>query len=219
MYKTDETLGMNVHDHLVSLGIETPTTALLSKSNDFKKRRIEKAFQTVMETLGLDMNDDSLIETPHRIAKMLVDETMWGLDYKMFPKCTTVENKMKYDEMVLEKDIRVQSNCEHHFQPIVGKAHVAYIPKSRVLGLSKIPRIVEFFARRPQIQERLTEQVYHTLTYILGTENVAVTIHAEHLCVSQRGVRDTGASTITTRLGGVFKDKPIVRMEFFNHFK
>lgn len=219
MYKIDIELGKQVHNHLVSVGIETPMTDLVSLSSHDKKLVIENNFREIMKTLGLDMSDDSLIETPHRFAKMLVDETMWGLCYNTFPKCTTVENKMKYDEMVVERNIRVQSNCEHHFQPIVGKAHVAYIPKDRVLGLSKIPRIVEFFARRPQIQERLTEQVYHALSYILGTENVAVSIEAEHLCVSQRGVRDTGASTVTTRLGGVFKEDPSVRSEFFNHSK
>lgn len=219
MHKTDATLGQQVHTHLVSIGIETPTTDLIEVQSSEKKEKIEHHFRQIMETLGLDMTDDSLIETPHRFAKMIVDETMWGLCYNTFPKCTTVENKMKYDEMVVERNIRVQSNCEHHFQPIVGKAHVAYIPKDRVLGLSKIPRIVEFFARRPQIQERLTEQVYHALSYILGTENVAVSIEAEHLCVSQRGVRDTGASTVTTRLGGVFKEDHSVRSEFFNHSK
>lgn len=218
MYKVDIDLGKQVHNHLVSVGIETPMTELVSLSNHDKKLIIENNFREIMKTLGLDMSDDSLIETPHRFAKMLVDETMWGLCYSTFPKCTTVENKMKYDEMVVERNIRVQSNCEHHFQPIVGKAHVAYIPKGRVLGLSKIPRIVEFFARRPQIQERLTEQVYHALAFILGTNDIAVSIQAEHLCVSQRGVRDTGASTVTTKLGGVFEEST-VRAEFLSHLR
>ena len=141
-------------------------------------------------------------------------EIFWGLDYEAFPKCTTVNNKMKYDEMVIEKNINVQSNCEHHFVIIDGKATIAYIPKEKVLGLSKMNRIVEYFSKRPQIQERLTEQIYYALQYILETDNIAVLINAEHFCVKSRGVEDVGSSTITSKLGGCFKSDSSVRAEF-----
>lgn len=211
--KTDPELGLKVHEHLLKCGVETP---IIPNSLDRKEKieKIEHHFTAIMQTLGLDLTDDSLVETPKRVAKMFVAETMWGLDYEAFPKCTTVENKMNYDEMVIEKNITVQSLCEHHVLPIVGKATVAYIPKNRVLGLSKIPRVVEYFSRRPQIQERLTEQVYHALSYILDTDNIAVVIDASHLCVSSRGVEDTSASTITSKLGGVFKTDSAARAEF-----
>jgi GTP cyclohydrolase I len=150
---------------------------------------------------------------------MMVNEIFWGLDYEAFPKCTTVNNKMRYDEMVIERNINVQSNCEHHFVVIDGLATVAYIPKDRVLGLSKINRIVEYFSKRPQIQERLTEQVYYALQYILGTDNVAVVINAQHYCVRSRGVEDTGSSTMTSKLGGCFKTDSMVRAEFMSLVK
>jgi GTP cyclohydrolase I len=213
--KTDPELGLQVHKHLVEMGVETP-----SVPNDLDRKDkislIEINVKRIMETLGLDLSDDSLAETPLRWAKMVVNETMWGLDYEAFPKCTTVDNKMGYDEMVVERGITVHSLCEHHILPIVGKATVAYIPKSKVLGLSKMPRVVEYFSRRPQIQERLTEQIYYALCYILETNNVAVVIEAEHLCVSSRGVEDTNASTITSKLGPVFKSDPALRAEFMN---
>ena len=147
---------------------------------------------------------------------MYVNEIFWGLDYEAFPKATVVENKMKYNEMVIVKNISVQSNCEHHFVVIDGLACVAYVPKEKVLGLSKINRIVEYFAKRPQIQERLTEQVYHALSFILETEDVAVMIDAQHYCVKSRGVEDTGSSTITSRLGGGFKSDHKARAEFLS---
>jgi GTP cyclohydrolase I len=147
---------------------------------------------------------------------MYVNEIFWGLDVEAFPKCTTVDNKMKYDEMVVERNVNVQSNCEHHFVVIDGVATVAYIPKQKVLGLSKINRIVEYFAKRPQIQERLTEQVFHALSFILETDNVAVVVDAQHYCVKSRGVEDVGSSTVTSKLGGVFKNDPSVRNEFMN---
>lgn len=213
--KTNPDLGKQIHEYLVKMGVETPTIANgLSRSD--KIDIIETKFTDIMRTLGLDLSDDSLVETPKRIARMFVTETLWGLDYDAFPKCTTVENKMSYDEMVIEQNITVQSMCEHHFLPIIGKATVAYIPNKKVLGLSKMPRIVEYFSRRPQIQERLTEQVFYALSYILDTENIAVVISAEHLCVSSRGVEDTSASTITSKLGGCFKHDPAARSEFMN---
>lgn len=220
--KCDPELGLEIHNHLVACGVETPMTKpgnfayelVSSMERKDKIAAIEKSFADIMTILGLDLTDDSLMETPKRVAKMYVNEIFWGLDYEAFPKCTTVDNKMKYDEMVVERNVNVQSNCEHHFVIIDGVATVAYIPKQKVLGLSKINRIVEYFSKRPQIQERLTEQVYHALQYILGTDDIAVVIHAQHFCVKSRGVEDTGSSTITSKLGGVFKSDPNVRTEF-----
>ena len=212
--KTDSELGLRVHEHLVKMGVETPTISNGLSRTD-KIDIIEAKFTDIMRALGLDLSDDSLIETPKRVAKMMVSETMWGLDYEAFPKCTTVDNKMHYNEMVVERNVSVQSNCEHHFVVIDGLATVAYVPKDKVLGLSKINRIVEYFSKRPQIQERLTEQIFHTLQYILETEDVAVMIDAQHYCVKSRGVEDTGSSTVTVRLGGGFKNHPEVRNEFY----
>lgn len=213
--KTDPELGLKVHEHLVKMGVETP----VKKRNLDRKDQIdiiEGNFAEIMRALGLDLSDDSLIETPKRVAKMFVNEIFWGLDYEAFPKCTTVDNKMKYNEMVVERNVSVQSNCEHHFVVIDGLATVAYVPKNKVLGLSKINRIVEYFSKRPQIQERLTEQIFHTLQYILETEDVAVMIDAQHYCVKSRGVEDTGSSTVTVRLGGGFKSDPAARNEFLS---
>lgn len=223
--KCDPELGQAVHQHLLKCGVETPQSAntvdvlgrnVLSTSLDRKDQisEIEKHFAEIMKLLNLDLSDDSLMETPKRVAKMYVNEIFWGLDYEAFPKCTTVDNKMKYDEMVVERNVNVQSNCEHHLVVIDGVATVAYIPNEKVLGLSKINRIVEYFSKRPQIQERLTEQVYHALQYILGTDNIGVVIHAQHFCVKSRGVEDTGSSTVTSKLGGVFKSDANVRTEF-----
>ena len=231
--KCDPELGRNVHEHLVKVGVETPMASdfttdgtkfdkLLSnlKNNNVDRKDkiaiIEGHFKSIMETLGLDLTDDSLIETPKRVAKMYVNEIFWGLDYEAFPKCTTVDNKMSYNEMVVERNVSVQSNCEHHFVVIDGLATVAYVPKQKVLGLSKINRIVEYFSKRPQIQERLTEQIFHSLQYILETEDVAVLIDAQHYCVKSRGVEDTGSSTVTVRLGGGFKTDPAARAEFLS---
>ena len=213
--KTDPDLGRRVHEHLVKVGVETPVTDNGLSRTD-KIELIESNFNQIMKTLGLDLTDDSLMDTPKRVAKMYVNEIFWGLDYEAFPKCTAVDNKMKYDEMVIERNINVQSNCEHHFVVIDGVATVGYIPNERVLGLSKLNRVVEYFAKRPQIQERLTEQVYHALSYILDTEDIGVIVDAQHYCVKSRGVEDTGSSTITSKLGGCFKHDPAVRNEFMN---
>ena len=213
--KTDPHLGQKVHEYLLSVGVETPVTKNGLSSKE-KIDKIEDNFNQILDTLGLDRRDDSLLDTPKRIAKMYVNEIFWGLDYEAFPKATVVENKMKYNEMVIVKNISVQSNCEHHFVVIDGLACVAYVPKEKVLGLSKINRIVEYFAKRPQIQERLTEQVYHALSFILETEDVAVMIDAQHYCVKSRGVEDTGSSTITSRLGGGFKSDHKARAEFLS---
>ncbi len=211
--KTDPALGKKVHEHLMSVGVETPVidNGLTRKE---KIDMIQSNFYEIATTLGLDLNDDSLTDTPKRVAKMYVNEIFWGLDYAAFPKVTVVDNKMKYNEMVVERGISVQSYCEHHFVNIDGLATVAYIPNNKVLGLSKMNRVVEYFSRRPQIQERLTEQIYHALSFILETENVALTIDAKHFCVKSRGVEDTECSTVTSRLGGNFKAHPEVRAEF-----
>ena len=211
--KTDPVLGQKVHEHLISVGVETPVVDNgLSRKEKIEK--IEGHFDQIVSTLGLDLKDDSLTDTPKRVAKMYVNEIFWGLDYDAFPKATVVENKMQYNEMVVEKGVSVQSFCEHHFVNIDGLATVAYVPNKKVLGLSKMNRIVEYFSRRPQIQERLTEQIYHALSFILETENVAVVIDAKHFCVKSRGVEDTQCSTVTSRLGGSFKAHPEVRAEF-----
>jgi GTP cyclohydrolase I len=199
------------------MGVETPMdNSVTNMDRKDKIEIIEGAMNIIMKTLGLDLSDDSLMDTPKRVAKMYVNEIFWGLDYEAFPKCTTVDNKMKYDEMVVERNVNVQSNCEHHFVVIDGVATVAYIPNQKVLGLSKINRIVEYFSKRPQIQERLTEQVFHALSFILETENVAVVVDAQHYCVKSRGVEDVGSSTVTSKLGGCFKNEPAVRAEFMN---
>jgi len=211
--KTDPALGKKVHEHLMSVGVETPVIDN-GLSRKEKIDMIQSNFKEIATILGLDLNDDSLTDTPKRVAKMYVNEIFWGLDYAAFPKVTVVDNKMQYNEMVVEKGISVQSYCEHHFVNIDGLATVAYIPNNKVLGLSKMNRVVEYFSRRPQIQERLTEQVYHALSFILETDNVALTIDAKHFCVKSRGVEDTECSTVTSRLGGNFKAQPEVRAEF-----
>lgn len=210
--KCDPVLGRKVHEHLKSVGVGTPTRVSNLTDGD-KIESIKRNVQDIMETLGLDMDDDSLCDTPSRVAKMYVNELFWGLDPDKFPKCTTVENKMQYDEMVVERNVNVMSNCEHHLVVIDGFATVGYIPKDRVVGLSKINRIVEYFSKRPQIQERLTVQIAETMKYILGTDDVAVVIDAEHYCVKSRGIKDVGSSTVTSFMGGKFR-QPEVRAEF-----
>ncbi|MBL7670264.1 MAG: GTP cyclohydrolase I FolE [Bdellovibrionaceae bacterium] len=182
-----------------------------------KIQKIEKNFIQIMETLGLDLSDDSLGETPHRLARMYVNEIFRGLDSHNFPKMTTIENKMNYDQMIVVQNIEVMSTCEHHFQPIQGLATVAYIPKNKVIGLSKINRIVDFFSRRPQVQERLTKQISDCLESVLETDCVAVHINAKHFCVIARGIQDTHSSTSTSDLRGHFKTKLETRKEFLLH--
>ncbi|MGA1049167.1 MAG: GTP cyclohydrolase I FolE [Minisyncoccia bacterium] len=218
--KTDAELGYKVEEYLKSKGVHTPTLIdPLLKKEEWKIKKIEKYFTSIMETLGLDLQDDSLIDTPKRVAKMYVNEIFWGLKPDNFPKVTVIQNKMGYDEMVIEKDITLMSNCEHHFVTIDGKAHIAYIPKDKVLGLSKLNRIVEYFARRPQVQERIAEQVYHSLAFILGTEDIAVVIEGVHYCVKSRGVEDHSSYTYTAKLGGCFRTEPEARAEFMSLIK
>lgn len=202
-----------VRDALIAAGLETPLLPS-TLTTDQKYERLKGLFTDVVTTLGLDLDDDSLSETPHRIAKMYVREIFSGLDYGNFPKISVIDNKMAVDEMVTVSGISVTSTCEHHFVTIDGTAKVAYIPKDKVIGLSKINRIVRFFAQRPQVQERLTQQVLVALQTLLGTEDVAVSISATHYCVKSRGIMDSSSATSTTALGGSFKKNPQTRNEF-----
>lgn len=215
--KTNSELGLEIHEYLVKLNVETPlltTMGMIDLKDSSMIELITGDFQHIMETLGLDLTDDSLQDTPKRVAKMYVDEIFYGLRTENFPKITVVENKFNYDEMLVEKGINVMSVCEHHFVGIVGQATIGYIPNGNVVGLSKLNRIVDYFARRPQVQERLTAQIYHTLCYILETDNVAVVIDADHYCVKSRGIEDVGSSTVTSKIGGAFKDDFSTRSEF-----
>lgn len=214
--KVNPRLGWEVQKHLESLGLHTPITKEIEAPEGEKIEAIQGHFEQIMRLLGLDLTDDSLEETPKRVAKMYVLEKFWGLKPENFPKCTTIENKMGYDEMVVENNIKVMSDCEHHFVQIDGRATVAYIPKNKVLGLSKLNRIVEYFSRRPQVQERLTQQIGETLKYILETDDVAVVIAGKHYCVISRGVEDQGSETTTSYLSGKFKTDPICRSEFLS---
>jgi GTP cyclohydrolase I len=173
----------------------------------------------VWETLGMDLNDDSLVDTPKRIAKMMVDDHYWGLLPENFPKNTTIMNKLECDEMVTLTEIPVMSSCEHHGVVFVGNAVVSYIPAERVIGISKLVRVVEYFSRRPQVQERLTSQIYYALCHLLGTENIAVAIKAQHYCMISRGVESSTTWTSTTKLGGAFKTNPGTRAEFLANVK
>ncbi len=203
-------------EHFLARILQTPMIKNgLNKAE--KTEIIEKSFRVIMETLGLDLNDDSLSETPHRLARMYVNEIFRGLDNHNFPKMTTIQNKMGYDQMIVVQNIEVMSTCEHHFQPIQGLATVAYIPQKKVIGLSKINRIVDFFARRPQVQERLTKQIADCLQLVLETECVAVHINAKHFCVIARGIQDTHSTTATSDLRGHFKTKVETRKEFLLH--
>lgn len=217
MAKTCIITGSMVQTRLKQLGIETPVLNVSEIiSHDKQMKRISKHMKEVLTILGLDLKDDSLKDTPDRVAKMFVEEIFWGLDYNNFPKCTTVKNTMKYNQILVEEKISVKSMCEHHLVPITGYATVGYLPGDHVIGLSKLNRIVEFFSRRPQVQERLTEQIFEALRVILGTNDIAVVVRAEHLCVQHRGVQDTNSLTTTSRLGGIFEDDASARAEFFS---
>lgn len=206
-----------IGDNHVATSLETPMREdAFLLSDEQKMLLIEDKFRDIMTVLGLDLNDDSLNGTPHRVAKMFVQEIFSGLNPENKPKISVFENKFKYGEMLVEKNINMNSTCEHHFLPIVGKAHVAYISSGQVIGLSKINRVVDYFARRPQVQERLTVQIANELKRILKTEDVAVVIDAKHLCVSSRGIQDESSSTITAEYGGVFKD-PHRKDEFLKY--
>lgn len=223
--KTDEELGLRVKNHLLDLGLETVVG--VSQKGE-AHIRLRNGVQEFLRYMGLDVTDPSLQNTPSRVADMYVDELCMGLDYSNFPKCTTTPNgvtvddvkhvytKGAVDEMVLVDSIRTTTLCEHHFQTIHGVTHIAYIPKKTLLGLSKFARVVNFFARRPQVQERMTEQVFAALSYILETKDVAVQVVASHGCMRHRGVMDTNSLTTTSKMGGRFMDAPALRAEFNN---
>lgn len=203
-----------VRQALIDAGLETPMVEN-GLSDEQKRAQIQQHMTQIMDVLGLDLDDDSLCDTPRRIAKMYVDEIFSGLDYRKFPKITQIENKMSIEQPVQVTDISLTSTCEHHFVTIDGTASVAYIPKQTVIGLSKINRLVAFFAQRPQVQERLTKQVMVALQALTGTQDVAVSINATHYCVKARGIKDSNSFTKTSSLGGVFLSDPAMRREFF----
>jgi GTP cyclohydrolase I len=206
------------NDHLAT-SMNTPLRAdAFDMDDETKIQKIEQHFQSIMEIMGLDLSDDSLKGTPHRVAKMYIKEIFSGLNPANKPKIALFDNKYKYNQMLVEKDITFYSNCEHHFVPIFGKAHLAYISSGKVIGLSKLNRIVQYFAKRPQVQERLTVQIATELKKVLNTEDVAVVIDAKHLCVSSRGIQDTNASTVTSFYGGKFQDAS-VKEEFLQYIQ
>ncbi|MEA5401289.1 GTP cyclohydrolase I FolE [Arcicella sp. DC2W] len=210
---TDDEIG----DEHIMTSVDTPMREdAFDMSDEEKMAQIEYHFKQIMETLGLDLTDDSLKGTPKRVAKMYVKEIFSGLDPKNMPSVALFENKYQYNEMLVEKNISFYSNCEHHFVPIFGKAHVAYIANGQVIGLSKLNRIVQHFAKRPQVQERLTMQIAKELQKLLGTEDVAIMIDAKHLCVASRGVKDDTSSTITSFYGGKFAEEA-TKAEFLKY--
>lgn len=209
----------DIGDNHIGTSFDTPLRDDAFDLDDKSKiEAIKKDVASIMHTLGLDLTDDSLSGTPKRVAKMFVKEIFGGLHPDNKPKASTFDNKYKYGEMLVEKNITLYSTCEHHLLPIVGRAHVAYISKGKVIGLSKMNRIVDYFAKRPQVQERLTIQVVRELQKALGTDDVACVIDAKHLCVNSRGIRDIESSTVTSEFGGAFKDDK-VRREFLDYIK
>lgn len=215
----DPALGTAVHEFLVEKGVETPFAppGEANKYHGYVGRTdlLEQSVRTMLVVLGLNPEDESLQETPRRVQEMFQAEAFYGLSYANFPKCTTFGKGVVYDEMVIEAGIAVKSFCEHHLLPFVGHATVGYIPKEKALGLSKLNRVVDFFCRRPQVQERLSEQIFWALSHILDTDDVAVTINAVHYCVKMRGCEDDNSFTVTSKLGGRFRD-PAVRGEFMS---
>jgi GTP cyclohydrolase I len=208
-----------IGDNHIGTSFDTPLRDDAFELDDNSKiEAIKKDVASIMQTLGLDLTDDSLKGTPNRVAKMFVTEIFGGLHPDNKPKASTFDNKYKYGEMLVEKNITLYSTCEHHLLPIVGRAHVAYISKGKVIGLSKMNRIVDYFAKRPQVQERLTIQVVRELQKALGTDDVACVIDAKHLCVNSRGIRDIESSTVTSEFGGAFKEDN-VRREFLDYIK
>lgn len=223
MADNDKELGLRVHKHLAEAGKESPLSTdwidtHICKPEDpnrmqYVQNHIQGAFEGIIHLLGLDANDPSIKDTPKRVAKMFCHEVFEGLSYDNFPKCTTTPNDMQYDEVVLVRNNVVRSTCEHHLQPIYGRAHIAYIPGKKVLGLSKFARVVDFFSSRPQVQERLTEQLYASLSFILETQDIAVVLEADHFCMKMRGVEEYCSDTVTSKMGGRFMSNPALRQE------
>jgi GTP cyclohydrolase I len=215
-------LGLKVHRLLIERGIETPMRPEHLVAAHKPKYAAEQAsalgnhFDSIVFTLGLNMEDPSIKDTPQRLAKMYLDEICWGLNYTLFPECTCHPNGFQYDEVILVRNIEVKSLCEHHFMPIIGKAHIAYIPAHKVIGLSKFNRIVEYFSRRPQVQERLTEQISAALSVVLETDDIAVIITADHYCVKFRGIEDFCSDTVTSKMSGRFRTVDSLRSELLS---
>ena len=208
-----------IGDNHISTNAETPLKKDAFKLSDQEKmQRIEKNVADMLDSLGMDLTDDSLQGTPQRVAKMLVEEIFAGINPENRPKMSVFENKFQYGEMLVEKNIGVYSTCEHHLLPIVGKAHIAYISKGKIIGLSKLNRIVNYYAKRPQVQERLTKQIVQDLQKALQTEDVACIIEARHMCVITRGIKDTDSTTITAEYTGKFKEES-TRQEFLSYLK
>ena len=208
-----------IGDSHLSTSEDTPLRDDAFELTDYEKIEIiEKRVADILYTLGMDMTDDSLKGTPKRVAKMYVNEIFSGLNPKNKPKASTFDNKYKYGEILVEKNITLYSTCEHHLLPIVGKAHIAYISNGNVVGLSKMNRIVQYYAQRPQVQERLTIQIVRELQEVLNTKDVACVIDAKHLCVNQRGIKDIASSTVTCEFGGVFKNQD-KKQEFLDYIK
>jgi GTP cyclohydrolase I len=205
-------------DHIATSAKTPLRNDAFNISEDQKIKAIEKDIYNIMHTLGMDMTDDSLKGTPKRVAKSFVKEIFSGLNPNNKPKMSTFDNNYKYDEMLVEKNITVYSTCEHHLLPIVGRAHVAYISNGKVIGLSKINRIVDYYAKRPQVQERLTMQIVQELQKAMDTKNVACVIDAKHLCVNSRGIRDISSSTVTAEFGGKFKNEA-TKQEFLKYIQ
>ncbi|MBL7930799.1 MAG: GTP cyclohydrolase I FolE [Bacteroidia bacterium] len=206
-----------VGDNHLMTSIETPMRKdAFVMSDEEKMKKIESHFREIMETLGLDLKDDSLAGTPERVAKMYVKEIFSGLDPANKPKIALFNNRYQYNQMLVEKEISFYSNCEHHFVPIFGKVHLAYISSGKVIGLSKLNRIVQYYAKRPQVQERFTVQIAKELQEVLNTESVAVIVDAKHLCVSSRGVQDAAAATLTSFYGGKFLEES-TKQEFLRY--
>ena len=206
-------------DHVQTSDVTPIREDAFEKSDEEKISIIKKNIREIMHTLGLDLNDDSLMGTPARVAKMFVKEIFSGLNPELRPKSSIFENKYNYGEMLVEKNINVYSTCEHHLLPIVGKAHVAYISNKTVIGLSKINRIVEYYSKRPQVQERLTKQIVAELQEVLKTEDIACVIDAKHLCVNSRGIKDIDSSTLTSEFGGKFKYDQKTKDEFLKYIQ
>ncbi len=206
-------------DHVQTSDVTPIREDAFDKSDEEKISIIKKNIREIMHTLGLDLNDDSLMGTPARVAKMFVKEIFSGLKPELRPKSSIFENKYNYGEMLVEKNINVFSTCEHHLLPIVGKAHVAYISNETVIGLSKINRIVEYYSKRPQVQERLTKQIVAELQEVLKTEDIACVIDAKHLCVNSRGIKDIDSSTLTSEFGGKFKYDQKTKDEFLKYIQ
>nr|WP_281980682.1 GTP cyclohydrolase I FolE [Tenacibaculum mesophilum] len=208
-----------IGENHIATSAKTPLRAdAFDISDDEKIERIQESVKEILETLGMDLTDDSMQGTPKRVAKAFVNELFMGLNPKNKPKASTFDNTYKYGEMLVEKNIIVYSTCEHHLLPIIGRAHVAYISNGKVIGLSKMNRIVEYYAKRPQVQERLTMQVVQAMQEALGTKDVACVIDAKHLCVNSRGIKDIESSTVTAEFGGAFKNKETKR-EFLDYIK